>query len=101
MGRERTVRTAVSPDNVPAQGALGGGIYTAPMDHSYRAAQGNNNGNTHKPGRGGRMNQPLGKEFAPPEPEPLPVTPRTRPRASLPSSTICSSWPRSRRRRAR
>jgi CheY-like chemotaxis protein len=52
---------------------LGGGVYSAPMDHSYRAAQGNNNGNTHKPSRGGRINQPQGKEFAPPEPEPLPV----------------------------
>jgi CheY-like chemotaxis protein len=55
------------------QNPLGGGIYTAPMDHSYRAAQGNNNGNTHKPGRSGRLNQPLGKEFAPPDPEPLSV----------------------------
>jgi len=43
------------------------------MDHSYRALQGNNNGNTHKPGRGGRSNQTFGKQFAPPEPEPLPA----------------------------
>jgi hypothetical protein len=62
------------PGQRSGQGALGGGIYTAPMDHSYRAAQGNNNGNTHKPSRGGRMNQPLGKEFVPPEPEPLAVS---------------------------
>lgn len=54
------------------QNQLGGGVYTAPMDHSYRALQGNNNGNTHKPGRGGRTNQ-MGSTFPPPEPEPLPA----------------------------
>jgi CheY-like chemotaxis protein len=42
------------------------------MDHSYRALQGNNNGNARRPTRG-RMGQP-GRQFAPPEPEPLPVT---------------------------
>jgi hypothetical protein len=51
----------------------GGGIYTAPMDHSYRGAQGANNGNTHRPNRGGRPGQNFGKQFLPPEPEPLPV----------------------------
>jgi len=60
------------------QNALGGGIYTAPMDHSYRALQGNNNGNARRPNRG-RMGQPLGKQFVPPEPEPLPVTSETSP----------------------
>jgi CheY-like chemotaxis protein len=46
------------------------GIYTAPMDHSYRAAlAGNNNGS--KPGR----HRPgFGTQFPQPEPEPLPVT---------------------------
>ena len=44
------------------------------MDHSYRAAQGINNGNTHRPNRGGRPGQNFGKQFLPPEPEPLPVT---------------------------
>ena len=39
------------------------------MDHSYRNAQGNNNGNLHKQGRGG---QGFGKQFMPPELEPLP-----------------------------
>ena len=34
------------------QNQMGGGIYTAPMDHSYRALQGNNNGNI-RAGRGG------------------------------------------------
>ena len=48
----------------------GGGIYTAPMDHSYRQAQGNSNGNV-KQGRGGR--QAFGKQFSPAEPEPLPA----------------------------
>jgi DNA-binding NarL/FixJ family response regulator len=44
------------------------------MDHSYRAAQGNNNGNAHKGGRGGRMNPSMGRQFPPPDPEPLPAT---------------------------
>jgi hypothetical protein len=52
-----------------------GGVYTAPMDHSYRAQQGNNNGNTHKPGRpAGRMNPPMGKQFVPPDPDPVPMS---------------------------
>src|SRR5271165_6540366 len=45
----------------------GGGIYTAPMDHSYRALQGNNNGNQRRPSRGGP-----GRQFVHPELEPLP-----------------------------
>ena len=45
------------------------------MDHSYRALQGNNNGNaTAKPTRGRMGVRPLGKQFVPPEPEPLPIT---------------------------
>ncbi|MGA3055903.1 MAG: hypothetical protein ABSD63_16985 [Candidatus Korobacteraceae bacterium] len=52
----------------------GGGVYTAPMDHSYRAAQGANDGNTHRPSRGGRPSQTFGKQFLPPEPEPVPMT---------------------------
>lgn len=47
---------------------MGGGIYTAPMDHSYRALQGNNNGNQRRPGRGGPSRQ-----FVQPELEPLPA----------------------------
>jgi hypothetical protein len=36
----------------------GGGIYTAPMDHSYRAQQGNSNGNNQRrQGRGGPVRQ--------------------------------------------
>jgi hypothetical protein len=53
---------------------LAGGIYTAPMDHSYRALQGNNNGNARRPGRGGSMGQGPGKQFIQPDVEPLPVT---------------------------
>src|SRR5579863_5809024 len=46
------------------------GIYTAPMDHSYRAAlAGNNNGS-----KSGRSRPGFGTQFPQPEPEPLPVT---------------------------
>src|ERR1700756_5147773 len=46
------------------------GIYTAPMDHSYRAAlAGNNNG--HK--GGGRQRPGFAAQYPQPEPEPLPV----------------------------
>ena len=43
------------------------------MDHSYRALQGNNNGNARRPGRGG-MGQGPGKQFIQPDVEPLPAT---------------------------
>jgi len=46
------------------------GIYTAPMDHSYRAALGGNN-NGHK---GGRPRPGFATQYPQPEPEPLPVT---------------------------
>ena len=49
---------------------LAGGIYTAPMDHSYRALQGNNN--ARRPGRG--MGQGMGKQLMQPDLEPLPTT---------------------------
>jgi len=48
---------------------MGGGIYTAPMDHSYRALQGNNNGGQRRPGRGG----PMGRQFVQQDLEPLPA----------------------------
>jgi CheY-like chemotaxis protein len=45
------------------------GIYTAPMDHSYRAAlSGNNNGH-----KGGRPRPGFAGQFPQPEPEPLPA----------------------------
>jgi CheY-like chemotaxis protein len=43
------------------------------MDHSYRAVQGNNNGNVHKQGRAGRGGPGFGKQFIPAEPEPVTV----------------------------
>jgi hypothetical protein len=56
------------------QNPLAGGIYTAPMDHSYRALQNNNdNGNQRKNNRG-RMGRGAGKpSFVAHEPEPLPM----------------------------
>ncbi len=50
---------------------LGGGIYTAPMDHSYRALQGNNNGNARRPGRGGVAGR--ASNSCQPDLEPLPA----------------------------
>ena len=48
------------------------GIYTAPMDHSYRAAlAGNGNNNGHK---GGRQRPGFAAQYPQPEPEPLPAT---------------------------
>src|SRR5438270_451716 len=46
------------------------GIYTAPMDHSYRAAlSGNGNGRSQRGGRPG-----FGGSFRPPDPEPVPAS---------------------------
>ena len=47
------------------------GIYTAPMDHSYRAALAGGNNNGHK---GGRPRPGFGAQFPQPEPEPLPAS---------------------------
>src|SRR5271156_6387152 len=47
------------------------GIYTAPMDHSYRAAMAGGNNNGHK---GGRQRPGFAAQYPQPEPEPLPVT---------------------------
>src|SRR5271163_2524296 len=70
-GRSRR-RRGRRPSNQPGQGQARGqnpdGIYTAPMDHSYRAAQaGNNNGQ--KP----RQRPGFGSTYPVVEPEPLPV----------------------------
>jgi CheY-like chemotaxis protein len=46
------------------------GIYTAPMDHSYRAALSGNNNNSHK----GRPRPGFATQFPQPEPEPLPAS---------------------------
>ena len=47
------------------------GIYTAPMDHSYRAALAGNNNNGHK--GGGRQRPGFATQYPQPEPEPLPA----------------------------
>ncbi|HZS99014.1 MAG TPA: hypothetical protein VFA40_19675 [Terriglobales bacterium] len=49
----------------------GGGIYSAPMDHSYRAVMGNNNGHGQKQNRG--MRPGFAPTYQPPDPEPLPA----------------------------
>jgi CheY-like chemotaxis protein len=46
------------------------GIYTAPMDHSYRAALAGGNSNGHK---GGRQRPGFATQYPQPEPEPLPM----------------------------
>ncbi|MGB8065635.1 MAG: hypothetical protein WCF26_27365 [Candidatus Sulfotelmatobacter sp.] len=46
------------------------GIYTAPMDHSYRAALAGGNNNGHK---GGRQRPGFSAQYPQPEPEPLPA----------------------------
>jgi len=46
------------------------GIYTAPMDHSYRAVMGGGNNNGHK----GRPRPGFSTQYPQPEPEPLPAT---------------------------
>ena len=45
------------------------GIYTAPMDHSYRAVLGGGNGS-----KGGRQRPGFAPQFSQPEPEPLPAS---------------------------
>jgi CheY-like chemotaxis protein len=47
------------------------GIYTAPMDHSYRAALAGGNNNGHK---GGRQRPGFATQYPQPEPEPLPAS---------------------------
>jgi CheY-like chemotaxis protein len=58
----------------PASARSGAGIYTAPMDHSYRLAQGENGAQPAMRGRGGRHQAPaLPKHFQAAEIEPLPA----------------------------
>ena len=64
-GRRPSNRNASAPRGDRQQ--LAGGIYTAPMDHSYRAAQSGDKGNR---GRGSRPG--FAPAYAPPDPEPLP-----------------------------
>ena len=56
--------------NPAARHQQDGGIYSAPMDHSYRAAlAGGNNGNA----RPGRQRPGFSQTYPQPEPEPLPM----------------------------
>ncbi len=57
-----------------------GGIYSAPMDHSYRAAISGQNGMGRNRPQRGRAGMGVGTPYLHPEPEPLPVTenPETR-----------------------
>ena len=56
--------------NPAARQQQDGGIYSAPMDHSYRAAMaGGNNGNA----RPGRQRPGFSQTYPQPEPEPLPM----------------------------
>jgi hypothetical protein len=80
-GRGRRRRGRRSPDNRGHQHGRGprndrhnkDGIYTAPMDHSYRAAlDGQNNGRSG--GRGGRQRPGFAAPYRPAEPEPLPTS---------------------------
>ena len=56
------------------QNQPGGGVYSAPMDHSYRNAQGSDNGNMQRPGRGGRGGPGFARQFVPADPEPVPMS---------------------------
>ncbi len=51
----------------------GGGIYTAPMDHSYRNQGQNGNQGGRSRGRGGRAGGFSGTQYLQPDPEPLKV----------------------------
>jgi CheY-like chemotaxis protein len=70
-GRRRRGRRPHNQRQGPAQNRQNqDGIYTAPMDHSYRAAlAGGNNG--HK--GGGRQRPGFATQYPQPEPEPLPA----------------------------
>ncbi|HUD63167.1 MAG TPA: hypothetical protein VMQ17_01245 [Candidatus Sulfotelmatobacter sp.] len=69
-GRRRRGRRPHNQRQGPAQSRQNqDGIYTAPMDHSYRAAlSGGNNGH-----KGGRQRPGFATQYPQPEPEPLPV----------------------------
>jgi CheY-like chemotaxis protein len=69
-GRRRRGRRPHNQRQGPAQSRQNqDGIYTAPMDHSYRAAlAGGNNGH-----KGGRQRPGFATQYPQPEPEPLPV----------------------------
>jgi len=69
-GRRHSNQRGQRPGNAQARHNQDG-IYTAPMDHSYRAALAGNNNGQGGGRRGGRAG--FGGTFAPGEPEPLPA----------------------------
>ncbi len=56
------------PGGHPGQREPLGGVYSAPMDHSYRAVLAEHDGNSTRPNRG-NPNPSFGKPFVPGEPE--------------------------------
>jgi len=75
-GGKNRRRRGRRPPNHGSQGGggrdrqpLAGGVYSAPMDHSYRAAQAGNNG------RGARLRPGFAAAYAPVDPDPLPDQP--------------------------
>ena len=68
-GRRPNNQRGQRPGQGQARGQNPDGIYTAPMDHSYRAALAGNNNNGQKQ----RQRPGFGAAYPPPEPEPLPV----------------------------
>jgi CheY-like chemotaxis protein len=70
-GRRRRGRRPHNQRQGPGQSRQNqDGIYTAPMDHSYRAAlAGSNNGH-----KGGRQRPGFAAQYPQPEPEPLPAS---------------------------
>ena len=92
--------TDANPGQRQRQDQTGGGIYTAPMDHSYRALQGNGNGNMQRglEPRRCHLRQAVRSARAGARAHDLASI---CPRASLPSWMTCFSWRKSRRPRAR
>ena len=73
--RQRSRKGGQQRGRQRGENQLGGGIYTAPMDHSYRALQGSSNGNQRGPRRGGGP----GRQFVQSDLEPLPPISETAP----------------------
>ena len=66
--RRRRPSNASNPNSGRDRGPQQNGIYSAPMDHSYRATlNGNSNGS-----RPGRARPGFAQTYAPPDPDPLP-----------------------------
>ena len=68
-GRRPSNQRGQRPGQAQARGQNPDGIYTAPMDHSYRAALAGNNNNGQKP----RQRPGFSSTYPQADPEPLPV----------------------------